>query len=364
MKTIKCNAGKPYSILVGRKLIENSGRLIRQYAANGADKAARAIIISDSNVWPIWGGKTGLSLKNAGFEVSHFCFDAGEKQKNMQTIELILKQLSQNSITRGDIVVALGGGVVGDMAGFAAAIWLRGINFVQIPTSLLSQVDSSVGGKTGIDTEYGKNLVGCFHQPSLVICDTDTLNTLPTEYFYDGMGEVIKYGCILDRDLFDMLEGTDAKHINSIIDDVTARCITIKADIVMRDEYETGIRALLNFGHTLGHAAERLYNFRLSHGRAVAIGMMYVTLAGECMGLTAPGSSMRLERLLNKFNLPTKQDDFSLRQLCDACGNDKKRMGDDIKLIMLGGIGKAFIKTVKCSQLYDDVIINAQDLAQ
>lgn len=358
MHTIKCEAGKPYDIITGNGLIKDCGQLIRQYAANNADKAQRAIIVSETNVWPIYGDIVEQSLKLADFETGHICFKAGEEQKNMTTINELLTAFAQNNLTRKDIVIALGGGVTGDMAGFAASIWLRGINFIQIPTSLLAQVDSSVGGKTGVDCAFGKNLIGAFHQPSLVICDIDTLKTLPQEYFIDGMGEVVKYGCILDKELFEWLENDS---VNDIMDKIINRCIQIKADVVKQDEFESGIRMYLNFGHTLGHAIERLNNFSgISHGCAVAIGMVYVTKAGEQLGITPEGSTKRLIDVCRKFDLPISQDKFSLEDICTACNTDKKRSGDSINLIMLNSIGQAFARKVKAVSLYEDILSFAE----
>ena len=247
-------------------------------------------------------------------------------------------------MTRSDGVVALGGGVCGDMAGFASAIFLRGVKFVQIPTSLLAQVDSSVGGKTAVDLPQGKNLCGAFHQPSLVIIDTNVLDTLSPHFFSDGMGEVIKYGCIRSSELFDRLERENAK---DFIEDVIYHCLDIKRVIVENDEKEMGERALLNFGHTCGHAIEKLWSFEnITHGEAVGIGMIMAAQAGESIGITEVGTADRISQLLEKYGLPTT-DSHSISEIVDAMSADKKRTSTGIKLVLLSEIGEGFVYPVE-----------------
>ena len=260
----------------------------------------------------------------------------------------MLSYMADFHMSRGDIVVALGGGVTGDMAGFAAATYMRGIKFVQIPTSLLAQVDSSVGGKTAVDIPQGKNLVGAFHQPCLVIIDPDTLSTLPERFVHDGMAEVIKYGCIKDERLFETLENENAL---DIIEDIIEICVSIKRDVVNRDEKESGERMLLNFGHTLGHSLEKLYNFEgLSHGEAVAIGMVKIAASGENAGLTEAGTADRIERLCKKNMLPTS-DEASAATLAELCQSDKKAGGGSVNLVLLDKIGSSFIRKTPLSEL-------------
>ena len=247
------NTSKRYTIRIERGALDQLGA----YCASLFAPGKKAVVITDTHVAPLYLERVSTSLRNAGFDVTSCAFPAGEPSKRLSTIEGIYGHMAQAHITRSDFAVALGGGVTGDMAGFAAASYLRGIPFVQVPTTLLSQVDSSVGGKTGVDLPQGKNLVGAFWQPSFVLIDPDTLNTLSPHFFADGMGEVIKYGCIKSRALFDLLIETE--DITSIMEDVIYRCVDIKRDVVERDEFDTGESGLLNYGHTLGQALEKLH---------------------------------------------------------------------------------------------------------
>ena len=340
------HTAKPYEILLERGLLSRAGEECAKLFAPGA----RAMIISDSNVYPLFGEKVAASLREAGFRVFSCTFPAGEQSKQLSTVEGFYRALAENHFTRSDFVVALGGGVTGDMAGFAAATFLRGIDFVQVPTSLLAQVDSSVGGKTGVDLPFGKNLVGAFHQPRLVLIDPDTLDALPPHFFADGMGEVIKYGCIRDKDLFENLKKQDVKeHLEEVI----FRCVDCKRRIVEADALEKGERMLLNFGHTLGHAMEKLRDFQgLSHGEAVGIGMVLISKAGEKAGLTQPGTADRIAALLEKYGLPTKTTDTPA-ELAAAASLDKKNAGDNLHLILLQTIGESYIHTIPTAELQE-----------
>lgn len=345
MKTIEVNTGRPYNIYIEHGIIKNAGKYVRSVS-----KAIRAVIISDSNVAPIYAGVVEASLKENGFETSLFVFEAGEERKRLSTIEKMYSCFFEHNITRTDIIVALGGGVTGDMAGFAAASYLRGIDFVQIPTSLLSQVDSSVGGKTGVDLQTGKNLVGAFWQPKVVLIDPDTLNTLPSKFFNDGMGEVIKYGCIRSSSLFDRLEKENAKEI---VDDIIYESVSIKRDVVEQDERDTGERAVLNFGHTFGHALEKLYNYSgITHGEAVALGALILTRITEKKGITEQGASERIYALLKKYNMPTETE-FSLRDIVAATRGDKKSSGNGLNFIFLSRIGVCFINKISFDKMKD-----------
>lgn len=336
MRTLKVETGRPYEILIDKGLIDNCGEHIKKVS-----KANKIAVISDTNVFPIYGEKVVNSCKNAGYEVVSFTFKAGEASKNLTTISQMYDFLAENHLTRSDLIVALGGGVTGDMAGFAAASYLRGIDFVQIPTSLLAQVDSSVGGKTGVDISAGKNLVGAFWQPILVLIDSNSLATLPQYYIDDGMAEVIKYGCIKDKALFEKLEKVNAM---DCIEDIIYNCVSIKRDVVSRDERESGERALLNFGHTIGHALEKVSNFTgLSHGQGVAIGMVMMTNASEKAGITNAGTTKRVEALCKKYNLPTDSD-VAKNEIATASSSDKKTSGSSITLVLLNEIGDSFLK--------------------
>ncbi len=343
MRKVKVNTSTPYEILIERGLINNAGDYIKNVT-----RAKKAVIISDTNVVKIYGEKVKSSLEKSGFDTSVFVYEAGEKSKTLDTIADIYNHLADFNMSRKDIIVALGGGVCGDMAGFAAATYMRGINFVQIPTSLLAQVDSSVGGKTGVDISRGKNLVGAFLQPILVLIDPDTLKTLPEYYVNDGMAEVIKYGCIKDSSLFKTLEDENAIEI---IDDIIERCVSIKRDVVNRDEKEAGERMLLNFGHTLGHSLEKIYNFEgLSHGQAVAIGMVMITKASERAGLTEDGTANRIIKLCEKYSLPTS-DNADVCEIARCCASDKKADSGFVNLVLLKKTGESFINKTELSKL-------------
>lgn len=343
MKSLKVNVGKGYEILIEKGIISSSGDYIKEIS-----KAKKVCLISDTNVYPIYKDKVIKSLEENGFKVIKYVFEAGESSKTIQTVTKMVEFMAENALTRNDLVVALGGGVCGDMAGFAASIYLRGIEFVQIPTSLLAQVDSSVGGKTAVDLPQGKNLCGAFHQPCLVLIDPDTLKTLTPKYFSDGMAEAIKMGCIKSASLFEKIEKEDAKEI---IEDIIYECVSLKATVVENDEKEKGERALLNFGHTAGHAIEKLHNFTtISHGESVGIGMVIVTKASEANGITEKGTADRIIKVLEKYNLKT-EDTNSLKDIITAMNSDKKRTGTAINFILLYSIGESFINPINNEEI-------------
>ena len=259
MRTVTVNASKTYDIKIGSGLLSSLGEEVKKLG-----KAQKICVVSESTVFPLYGDTAVENLKNAGFEVISFVFPSGEESKNGSTFLELVNYLAENKLTRSDMIVALGGGVVGDLAGFAAASFLRGIRFIQVPTTLLAAVDSSVGGKTAIDLPAGKNLCGAFCQPSLVLCDTDTLNTLPVDIFRDGCAEVIKYGVLYDPDLFAHLE---EKSLDFDREAVITRCVELKRDVVMEDEFDTGIRMKLNLGHTIGHGVEAKSQFGIPTAR-------------------------------------------------------------------------------------------------
>ena len=344
MERITVKGKNGYKILIEKGLISKAGEYVRQITS-----AKKAFIISDGNVLELYGKTVSDSLKANGFEVSSFAFEAGEKSKTLDTVTQMVYAMCRSGIGRTDIVVALGGGVVGDMAGFASAIYLRGIDFVQIPTTLLSQVDSSVGGKTGCDIEYGKNLVGAFHNPKLVLIDVNTLKTLPQKYLNDGLGEVIKYGAIKSSKLFKSLE--ECNCFDDIAEKTIIKCVDIKRQVVERDFTEKGERMLLNFGHTVGHAIEKFENFQgMSHGEAVGVGMFAITDASQRAGYTEKGSAQRIEKLLKKFSLPTKAP-VSADQITDIMLFDKKRRDNKINLVLLKKIGSSFVEPTPSEKL-------------
>ncbi|WP_411677292.1 3-dehydroquinate synthase [Caproicibacter sp.] len=338
------NTAKPYQILIERGCLRRAG----EEAARVFPGGAKAVIVTDSNVGPIYAQTVALSLEAAGFQPSVFTFPAGEEHKRTTNILGMYGAFSDRGLTRSDFVVALGGGVTGDMAGFAAATYLRGIRFLQIPTSLLAQIDSSVGGKTGVDLPQGKNLVGAFHQPSLVLIDPDTLSTLPDTFFADGMGEAIKYGCIRDGDLFGRIA---AGGVKDEIEPIIYRCVDIKREFVERDELDNGDRMLLNFGHTFGHALEKLHAYKdLTHGEAVGIGMVMMSRCGEAAGLTEPGTAKKIARVLSEYGMPISDpaDPYLIRE---ATQYDKKSRGDNISLVLLRHIGESFLHPIPRAEL-------------
>jgi len=339
MRTIKVNAGRGYDILIESGIISNCAQYIKK-----VKNAKKVCLISDTNVIKLYGKVVEQSLTSNGFEVIRFVYEAGEQSKTTATVISMVEFMAENEMTRDDLVVALGGGVCGDMAGFAAAIYLRGIDFVQIPTSLLAQVDSSVGGKTAVDLPQGKNLCGAFHQPILVLIDTEVLKTLSFRFFSDGMAEAIKMGCIKSASLFEKI---DRMNLNKELEDIIFECVSLKAGVVERDEKEHGERALLNFGHTVGHAIEKLHNFEgITHGEAVGIGMLLICEAAEKNGLTEKGTRDKIEAVLKKYSLPTN-DENSLEDIIKAMNADKKRTAGGIKFVFVSEIGEGFIKPIE-----------------
>ena len=343
MTRVTVGTGKSYDVLIGRGLLQDTGKFIRT-----AVNRCTAAVITDDLVDTLYEDCVCDSLKSAGFRVLRYVFPHGEASKSLSTYADILAFLAQNQVTRSDILVALGGGVTGDLTGFCAASYLRGIRFVQIPTTFLAAVDSSVGGKTGVNLEAGKNLVGAFWQPSLVLCDCDTFATLSPEIFADGAAETIKYGVIADRNLFASLQEDG---FTSKLTDTVTRCVQIKSQIVSRDEFDTGERQLLNFGHTVGHAIEKQSQFSISHGHAVAIGMMVVSRAAEAQGLCA-GCAAPLEALLKQSGLPTVSP-YGLSCLLSGMASDKKRSGNTIQLVVPAELGRCVLRPMPLEQLRD-----------
>ncbi len=341
---IHISTDKPYDVIVENGALDRTGEAVKPLFKAGS----QAMIVSETNVFPIYGERLTQSLTAAGFRVSSFVFEAGEPQKQLSTVMQMYEALSEHGFTRSDFIVTLGGGVAGDMGGFAAATFLRGIDFVQVPTSLLAQVDASVGGKTGVDLPFGKNLVGAFHQPRLVVSDPETLRTLPEHFFTDGMGEVIKYGCIMDGELFDKLEKGE------VIDRMEAticRCVACKKVLVEEDTTDKGRRMTLNFGHTFGHALEKLTGFSaLSHGRAVGIGMVMAAQVGESLGVTEMGTAARIRRVLENYGMPTESE-FDFAEVVEATALDKKSFGKTLNLILLKTIGDCEIHPIDRSYL-------------
>ncbi len=338
MKQVVDLGEKSYPIYIENHCLSKAASLISEVFSG-----KRIMIISDDNVYPLYGDALTENLETS-FECHHLVLPHGEATKSFQSLPQIYTALLDAKLSRSDLIVALGGGVIGDLAGFAAASYLRGIKLAQIPTSLLAQVDASVGGKVAVDLPEGKNLVGAFLQPSLVLIDPEVLETLPDRYINDGMGEVIKYGCIRDASLFDLLTDRGSfANLKPDLPDVIDRCVGIKRVIVEHDQFDTGERMLLNFGHTLAHTIEQHFAYgRESHGEAVAIGMYQITVMAEEKDLTPRGTAEKIKAALTAYGLPYACG-VPLKDLTGAIALDKKNLDDHLNLVLLHEIGNAYI---------------------
>lgn len=327
-----------YPIYIERGMLKQAAERISEIY-----QGKKIMIISDDRVYSYYGDMLKQILSTR-YECYDIVIPHGEPSKSIHTLPGVYSQLLAAKMSRTDLIVALGGGVVGDLAGFVAATYLRGIKFVQIPTSILAQVDSSVGGKVAVDLPEGKNLVGAFYQPQMVLIDPDVLDTLPQRYVVDGMGEVIKYGCIKNAALFDELESCGSyEKLKERMTEVIAACVDIKRVVVENDEFDFGERILLNFGHTLAHAIEQYYHYeRESHGEAVAIGMYQITQIAEEKGLTKTGSAERIRKVLESYGLPTEAR-IPVNELTDAMKLDKKNLNDQLKVVLLHEIGDSYV---------------------
>ena len=342
MKAIHIGTSKPYDVIISAGILDRCGAILRPLLPG-----RKVLVATEDHVAPLYLERTLAALQSAGFETASFVFSAGEASKNTTVFLRLVDRMAEIALTRSDTVIALGGGVTGDLSGFASACYMRGIRYVQLPTTLLAAVDSSVGGKTAVDLAVGKNLLGAFHQPCAVLCDPDTLSTLPPETFSDGCGEVIKYGMYGNARLLRLLEKED---FHAHAEDIIAACVDMKRDIVERDEFDTGARQILNFGHTFAHAIEALSRFEISHGHAVGTGMRIITAAavnkeycpGECLEI--------LDALLDKYGLD-KRCAYPAEDLVKAAMRDKKRNGDLITLAIPTGVGTSKLLTVDTADL-------------
>ncbi len=342
MKTIRIDASRSYDVVIGSGLLAEAGGRIAALTGK-----VRAMVISDDRVFPLYGETLMDSLRDAGLEPAWFVFPQGESEKNLATYGFLLEELCRLRFTRSDLIVALGGGVVGDLAGFAAATYQRGIPFVQLPTTLLAAVDASVGGKTAVDLAGGKNQAGAFYQPALVLCDTDCLRTLTEEEYRCGCAEIIKYAMIGSPELFEELAQTP---VRDRYEDVIAVCVAMKRDFVQADEYDTGARMLLNFGHSFGHAAEKCSGYTLPHGLAVAMGMAAMTRSAAKAGLCPPETAEALEGLLRAYRLPTELP-YSAEALAEAARADKKAAGDRLRIVVPEAVGRCRIQSIPAGEL-------------
>lgn len=346
MKILRVNLpGREYDIHIESGILKQAGEFIKPVFPQG-----KIAVVTDSNVGPLYGEALLKSLKEQGYTSECFTVPAGEGSKCEKQLFWLYDRLLEFGITRTDMIVALGGGVVGDLTGYAAASLLRGIPFIQIPTTILAQVDSSVGGKVAIDLPCGKNLVGAFYQPKMVLIDPDCLYTLTDRVISDGMAEVIKYGAIRDRELFELLEQIDNKEdLFAKIGDIVYTCCDIKRSVVEADEHDTGERMILNFGHTFGHAIEKHYNFETyTHGEAVGVGMLTACCWGEKNGITPKGTSDRMAKMLARYDLPLSAK-IDGQSLAAAMAVDKKGEGSKINLILLDDIGKVRVYKIEKS---------------
>ena len=353
MKEIRVELGdRSYTIRVQMGLLDKVGFLL--------PRASKVVIVTDSNVGPLYAERAGYSISKAGYNARTITIAAGEDHKNRESLELIYDEMLEFGLDRSSLVVALGGGVVGDIAGFAAATFMRGIAYAQVPTTLLADVDSSVGGKTAIDHPRGKNMIGAFHQPSAVIIDPATLRTLPEEEIAAGMAEVIKYGVIRDAEFFAYLEARaqDIKGLEAgAVEHVITVCCRIKAEVVAADEREAGLRAILNYGHTMGHALEAATGYgRYRHGEAVAIGMNMAAKIARAMGMVSDEFVARQARLIAAFDLPLDPpDDVGLERLIESARADKKARGGRVRFVLPERIGSVIISDA----VTDDVVLNS-----
>jgi len=328
-------------IHMGKGLLAGSGLLVRQ-----AGNLKRMVIITDSNVGPLYAGTLTRELEIAGLQVDIITFPAGEEHKTLQTAASIYRQLAGLYTDRTTAVAALGGGVAGDLAGFAAATYLRGLPLIQIPTSLLAQVDSSIGGKTGVNLDRLKNQIGVFHQPVLVISDSTTLNSLPESEYINGLAEVIKCAAISDSELFTLLENNTAAVLGrkpELVDEIIFRAARVKVEMVSADEMDTGDRQLLNFGHTIGHAIETCSGFNITHGQAIAIGMVKAADISHLLGLLASHDVLRLKSLIKAVGLPVELPEIDPAQIVEAIRHDKKINAGRLQFVLLRKLGESLV---------------------
>jgi len=347
MPNLKINTSAPYHVLIEKGILPRSGELCGRISGE-----AKICIVSDSTVHEKFGDTVSTSFEKAGFETHKVVFPPGEKTKSLDSLGKLLEYLAEAQFTRSDMLVALGGGVIGDLTGFAAAAYMRGIRFIQIPTTLLAAVDASVGGKTAIDLAAGKNLAGAFHQPSLVIFDPQTVTELPDEQMLDGLAEVIKSGVISDADLFDYVAHADDPHLDDFIMNITEAALRVKRDLVESDEHDTGQRQLLNLGHTMAHAIEKLSGYETPHGHAVAIGMRAMAQASFVAGWSQTDCFTPIDKVLKKYGFPLEIP-YTPKQLAEAALKDKKRKGGTITIVIPLDIGECALLDIPVGQLED-----------
>lgn len=338
MQIVDINCSKKYQIIIEKGIIENLGGILNDYST-----VSKFCVITDKNVMDIYKEKMDLVLSKCNSEIMYYVIEPGEKSKSGETYLDILEFLAKNEFTRTDMLIAIGGGVVGDLTGFVAASYLRGIGLIQIPTTILAAVDSSVGGKTAINLKAGKNLAGAFHQPTMVICDSDMFDTLPDKVKRDGFAEVIKYGIINDAELFDKLSE------NIDIELIIKKSVLAKAKLVEEDEFDTGSRRLLNLGHTFGHAIEIAGGYKYSHGEAVAMGIIIVSKAAVSRGYLAKSEYDKIKSLISSYGFDLEPE-FTAEKLYEIMLLDKKREGKSITVVVPFAIGDSRLVKLKLEE--------------
>lgn len=345
MRKVTVSVSKKYDVLIGAGLLGKVGELV-----NNVKDTGNVCIVTDENVMTLYADVVCNSLVEKGYSVCSFVIKPGEESKNMQTLNELVEFLAAKRFSRSDLVIALGGGVIGDFAGFAASVYLRGIDFIQIPTTFLAAVDSSVGGKTAVNLAAGKNLAGAFYQPMLVICDVNTFSTLTPEIFSDGIAEAIKHGIICDEELFEILANTDIRTEPEILEEVVERNIKIKKEFVQDDEFDTSKRQMLNLGHTLGHSIEKMSDYKIPHGSAVAIGLSIISGIAEKNGIAKEPIHDRICTVLKKYGLPVTTD-YPIEQLAEIALSDKKINSSKIALVIPKAIGNTILYEIPVSEL-------------
>jgi len=335
--TVHVSAGGGYDVTIGRGLLGNCGTILPSLLTT-----RRVAVVTDSNVQPLYLDTVISSLEASGFSVHSHVFEAGEKSKNIDTFGGILEFFARSGLTRKDCAIALGGGVVGDITGFAAGCYMRGIDYIQMPTTMLAAIDSSVGGKTAIDLGAGKNLAGLFLQPRAVLCDVDSLSTLPDEIYSDGLAEAVKVSILGDAELFSLFERSGSDNSPEIIID---HCVRYKAWVVEQDEKETGLRKLLNLGHTPAHAIEKLSDYEISHGRAVAMGLGIMARASAERGLCSTDCAARIQLALANCGLPAGAA-YSPEDMAGIAAGDKKRTAGGVSVVLVREIGDCLFEEV------------------
>jgi len=336
-----------YDLIIEKDIFKKIGKEVAKVYNN-----KKISVITDENVYEIYGEKLKENLTKTGFELDIIVVKPGEASKSLDVLGEVYKRLLSFNLTRGDLIITFGGGVVGDLGGFAAATFLRGIDYIQIPSTLLAQIDSSIGGKVAVNLAEGKNLIGNFYHPKKVIIDPNLLNTLEDKYIKDGLGEVIKYACIYDENFFNQLCSINSQNeLFENIEDIIFTCCNIKKNVVEEDLKDKGIRMILNFGHTFAHGIEKSTNYKYGHGEAVSIGMYNITKRSEELGLTKPGTSQKIKDILNNFNIEHRLPSIVVEGILNSIKYDKKNISGFINLILLEKIGKVTIKKIKFEEI-------------